>query len=217
MGVLERLFCNCVWLAWIGLLVGRPAGRPSRGAAHDAGQQRRGVPTLDPGPDCPARVVITGRSRVPTKRCDAGRPEAPSPSVRLRFGYPLADSGLAVCSQGWQFDRTDSACISDCLASISADAGAELLNSPPVSVGLTDTAAADGRLERHGYDGQSAHVWTTPAWQRLFGEVISVGSVSTCVRPTSAVHAGTAGLDGIRRSGFLHSFTRSSGAVQISD
>jgi len=65
--------------------------------------------------------------------------------------------------------------------------------------------------------GFAAHVWTTPAWQRLFGEVSSVGSVLTCVRPTSAVRVGTAGLDGIRRSRFLHSFTRSSGAVQISD
>ncbi len=30
MRALERLFYNCVWLAWVGLLVSRPGARPEK-------------------------------------------------------------------------------------------------------------------------------------------------------------------------------------------
>ncbi len=46
MHFIERLLCYGVWLAWVGLLV-QQEGWPSRGAAHYARQQRRGVPVLD--------------------------------------------------------------------------------------------------------------------------------------------------------------------------
>jgi len=62
----------------------------------------------------------------------------------------VANSKLAVCSLGQQLGRTPPAGVSDCLASTSADVEARPLNSPPVSVRLTDTPAPGCRPTWYG-------------------------------------------------------------------
>jgi len=48
-------------LAGVGRPIGQPAGCPSGGTTHHAGQQWRGVPIPDPRSDRLARVVIESR------------------------------------------------------------------------------------------------------------------------------------------------------------
>ena len=41
MHALERLFCDCMWLAWVGLLVGKRGARPEKRPTLPAAAERR--------------------------------------------------------------------------------------------------------------------------------------------------------------------------------